>query len=287
MNDKKLTVKRIIIFVLLSYGLSWIPAALRSLFGILQDDAGFMFFTNLMMFTPAAASLLTRYITKEGMKDSLLRINFKGNGRFYLLGILLPLIYSAAEAALYVIILKMDFAPGAILEAAGISYVGYTAAIFSNIAFAIALFPFFLGEELGWRGYLFPKLKTVMNRPAAYIVSGIIWGVWHAPAIIDGLNFGKNYAGYPFVGIMLMCLFCIGVGIIFTWLTEKTNSVYPAAFAHAVNNNVTGLVTGLTSVGAADERKMPIVFVVGTLGVFIVSIFCIIENVAAGRRKAN
>ena len=160
---------------------------------------------------------------------------------------------------------------------------GYTASIIFNIAISIAMFPIFLGEELGWRGYLFPKLKTVMNRPAAYIVCGIIWGVWHTPAIIDGLNFGKDYAGYPYVGILLMCVFCIGTGIIFTWLTEKTNSVYPAAFAHAINNNATGLIVALSGTNS-DESRVLQFFIVGTAATFIVAAACIAETVVAQKR---
>ena len=273
MHDKETAVKQIIIFILFAYGLYWIPAGLCDLLGILQNDAGFYLVTAYAMLTPAAASLLTRFLTKEGMKNSLLRINFKGNVKYYLLGIFIPPIYSLISAVIAIPVLNcalsMDF-----LREAGVSFVGYIAVIFFNIAVSLALFPIFLGEELGWRGYLFPHLKTVMNRPAAYIVSGIIWGVWHTPAIIDGLNFGKDYAGYPFVGILLMCLFCICTGIIFTWLTEKTNSVYPAAFAHAVNNNAAPLITAITIGGAADLAN----FAVGIAGVFVVAVLCIAEN---------
>lgn len=113
-----------------------------------------------------------------------------------------------------------------------------------------------------------------MKRPAACIVSGIIWGVWHTPAIIDGLNFGKDYAGYPFVGIALMCLFCTFTGIIFTWLTEKTDSVYPAAFAHAVNNNAAPLITSVT----IGSDAVLLDFALGITGVFAVALFCLIEN---------
>ena len=52
MNDKKLSAKRIILFVLFSYGLYWIFAGLCDLLGILQDDAGFQLVTYLAMFTP-------------------------------------------------------------------------------------------------------------------------------------------------------------------------------------------------------------------------------------------
>ena len=276
MNDKKLAAKRILLFVLFSYGLYWIFAGLCDLFGILQDEAGFQLVTSCAMFTPAIGSLLTRLVTKEGMENSMLRLNLKGNGKYFLLAIAFPLIYTAIEDVLNVAVMGSKFDPNAAFELAEVSAVGYTASIIFNIAISLALFPVFLGEELGWRGYLFPKLKTVMNRPAAYIVSGIIWGVWHTPAIIDGLNFGKDYAGYPYAGVLLMCLFCIGTGIIFTWLTEKTNSVYPAAFAHAVNNNATGLITALTE-NNTDKSKILQFFIVGTAAIFIVAAACIAE----------
>ncbi|MDE7288010.1 MAG: CPBP family intramembrane metalloprotease [Oscillospiraceae bacterium] len=283
MNDKKLAAKRILLFVLFSYGLYWIFAGLCDLFGILQDEAGFQLVTYFAMFTPAIGSLLTRLVTKEGMENSMLRLNLKGNGKYYILAIALPIIYTVVEDVLNALILGSKFDPGAAFELAEVSAVGYTASIFFNIAISFALFPIFLGEELGWRGYLFPKLKTVMNRPAAYIVCGIIWGVWHTPAIIDGLNFGKDYAGYPYVGVLLMCLFCIAGGIIFTWLTEKTNSVYPAAFAHSINNNVTGLIAAFSE-NNDDESKVLQFFIVGTAAVFIVAAACIAESVIAQRR---
>ncbi|MDE5577599.1 MAG: CPBP family intramembrane metalloprotease, partial [Oscillospiraceae bacterium] len=176
MSDKKLAVKRIILFVLFSYGLYWIFAGLCDLFGILQEEAGFQFVTFLAMFTPAIGSLLTRLVTKEGMANSMLRLNLKGNWKYYLMAIAAPLIYSVIETVLNSAVLGSKIDPNAAFEIAEVSAVGYTAVIFFNIAISIALFPVFLGEELGWRGYLFPKLKTVMNRPAAYIVCGIIWG---------------------------------------------------------------------------------------------------------------
>ena len=284
MNDKRLTLKRIILFVLFSCGLYWVFAGLCDLLGILQDEAGFQLVTSCAMFTPAIGSLLTRLVTREGMENSMLRLNLKGNGKYYILAIALPIIYTVVEDVLNVVVLGSRFDPNAAFELAEVSAVGYTASIIFNIAISIAMFPVYLGEELGWRGYLFPKLKTVMNRPAAYIVCGIIWGAWHTPAIIDGLNFGKDYAGYPYVGVLLMCVFCIGTGIIFAWLTEKTNSVYPAAFAHAVNNNATGLIIALSGTNA-DESRVLQFFIVGTAAIFIVAAACIAERIISQKRQ--
>lgn len=268
-----MTKKRILLFIAFAYGFYWFCAGLCDLTGSLQDENGFYFLTTCAMFTPALGALLTRYITKEGMKDSLLEINVKGKGKYYLLAILIPVIYSAIEVVLTVLIMKTDFDPQALFDELGVSAVGYTASIFFNISVALALLPVFLGEELGWRGYLFPKLKEVMPRPAAYAVSGILWGVWHTPAIIDGHNFGKNYAGYPYVGVLLMCCFCIAAGIIFSWLTEKAGSVYPAAIAHAVNNNAASLIIALAG-NNTDESMSPHFFLVGVGAVSIVALLC-------------
>ena len=277
MSDKRLAAKRIWIYVLFSCGIFWILAGLCDLLGILQDDAGFQLVSALGMLTPAIGSLLTRLVTKEGIENSLLRLNLKGNVRYYVLAFVIPLIYSALEVALYAAILGARFDPAAFLRSAGISPLGYIAALLFNIAMSAALFPFFLGEELGWRGYLYPKLRAVTGRPAAYVIGGIVWGIWHFPAIIDGLNFGKDYSGYPYVGVLLMCIYCVFTGIIFAWLTEKTNSVFPAAFAHAVNNNATSLIIGTAELDT-DKSGAPTVFLVGTLAVGAIAAICAVSS---------
>jgi membrane protease YdiL (CAAX protease family) len=76
-----------------------------------------------------------------------------------------------------------------------------------------------LGEEGGWRGYMMPKLINIMGRGKALLLGGIIWGLWHAPLTCIGHNFGTDYPGFPFVGIIKMCIFCTLMGIILTFLT--------------------------------------------------------------------
>jgi membrane protease YdiL (CAAX protease family) len=40
-----------------------------------------------------------------------------------------------------------------------------------------------IGEELGWRGWLLPKRMPLGTVPAL-VLSGIIWGIWHAPLVL-------------------------------------------------------------------------------------------------------
>jgi len=110
-----------------------------------------------------------------------------------------------------------------------------------QIAFALFAAPFInvffaLGEELGWRGYLLSKLLPLGKWPAL-LLSGIIWGIWHAPIVA----MGHNYPGHPVLGPFLMIGFCLLMGIILGWLQLTSGSVWVPALAHGTLNAVAGL----------------------------------------------
>ena len=58
------------------------------------------------------------------------------------------------------------------------------------------------------------------------------------PLICLGLNFGTSYPGFPYVGVVAMCFGGIFMGACLTYLTVKTESIWPAAIMHGVNNAV-------------------------------------------------
>lgn len=95
---------------------------------------------------------------------------------------------------------------------------------------------FALGEELGWRGYLLAKFAPLGMGRASLII-GLIWGIWHAPAIY----MGYNYPGHPYLGLLLMVWFTVGWSVILTWLRQETKSVLAAAFGHGLLNATAGL----------------------------------------------
>ena len=90
----------------------------------------------------------------------------------------------------------------------------------------------FLGEEVGWRGFLYPSLISVFGRKGL-IFGGLIWGVWHTPMIyFYDLNFGDNH--HP--GLIFMIFFSILAGIILQFIYEKSNSIYSVALMHGMLN---------------------------------------------------
>lgn len=241
MNNKSLTVKRIIIFCVIAFVPFWIVVPImNSVFGgmIYETEAasGAVYALGVFgMLTPALANLITRLITKEGFKNSYLGLNFKGNAKYYAASVWVKL----AEGIICCLIVRGLF----------INELSFSEAfpfdnlntrigmILFQLSAAIIIFLPAFGEEWGWRGYLMPKLTELIGKPAAVVVGGIIWGLWHAPLTISGHNFGTDYNLYPWLGILIMCVMCILINAFLTMLTEKTQSIYPASFCHMVNNS--------------------------------------------------
>lgn len=274
MSNKKTAVRRIIIFCVLAYLPIYVITPLMNMYyGELIFSSGntsvrIFLFGSLGMLAPAAANLLTRLITKEGMENSLLALNFKGNGRYYAASVLAVVAEVLTGTVLfYAFYLNgMSLAEAFPPEALG----DKTASFLSRIAYSIVVFFPAFGEEWGWRGYLMPKLTAIMSKPAAIVAGGVIWGLWHAPLTISGHNFGVDYPLYPWLGILLMCLLCVEENAFLTLLTERTGSVYPASFCHMVHNNCSLLVL-LSFFGS--EKTLTVAGSVSSVQAFLTVLF--------------
>lgn len=93
-----------------------------------------------------------------------------------------------------------------------------------------------LGEELGWRGYLYPRLAARHGFLAGVIGTGIVWSAWHVPMFLIGAG-----PGVPLGSIVLVAL---AGSVIMGWLYDRTGGSVPvcAVFHAAVNAGATTLV---------------------------------------------
>lgn len=136
-----------------------------------------------------------------------------------------------------------------------------------------------LGEELGWRGWLLPKLLPLGVVPAI-VVSGVIWGLWHAPLIL----LGYNYPGAPgWLGLLTMAGMCVVFGAVFGWLRIRSGSLWPAALAHAAFNGAGGTYLIFAMAGAHIDTTQATVL--GWTG-WIVPIALVAVLLATGQFRA-
>jgi len=90
---------------------------------------------------------------------------------------------------------------------------------------------FAMGEEYGWRGLLWEELEH-LGVVRANLVIGTVWGLWHAPLILQGYN----YPGRPVLGTLAMVALCIGMSFTLTGVRRLTGSLLPVAAAHGSFN---------------------------------------------------
>ena len=243
MTDRKLEIKRLIIYLLFAFGIAWCIFIAFYLTGHRWDGTNQRLETlvGLGMLAPLIAHVLTRLITKEGFAmtgegSMMLGISFRDKKwKYYLIAMLLPWLYIEISRVLPLIIKPKlwDNEYYKVLEIdKRLIFIYPLIVIIQTTIISFAA----LGEEGGWRGYMMPKLPQLLGLKKAVVVGGIIWGIWHAPLTCVGHNFGTEYKGFPYVGILLMCLLCIFMGMMLTYVTVKSGSVWPAAILHAVNN---------------------------------------------------
>jgi membrane protease YdiL (CAAX protease family) len=200
----------------------------------------------LGMWGPGIAALVaTLAIAKQPFNS--LRLNTLGPKRYYLWAWLLPPVLVILSGLLTILIhtgqLDTEFTLiQQMMAQAGTQLpVSTGMLVLIQVAQALLLGPliniiFAMGEELGWRGFLLPRLMP-LGQWKALLISGAIWGVWHAPAIAQG----HNYPDHPMLGILLMTVFCILLGIIIGCMYLETRSPWVAALAHGSINAWAGL----------------------------------------------
>ena len=197
---------------------------------------------GLAMWIPAVSTVIVvKFITREGFGVTNLRV-----------GVLKPYVVSALGIpAVFAVIYGLTWLVGlatpdwqlqslrAALAARGIvtSDLPDPRMVLASVFFAsLVMGPavnglFGFGEELGWRGYLLPKLMP-LGKWRAYILVGIIWGLWHAPLILAGFN----YPGFPVLGVLGMIGMTTTFGIYINEMTLRHRSSVLAGWMHGAFN---------------------------------------------------
>lgn len=197
----------------------------------------------LAMLIPLAAVAVTRLIAKEPMFRNL-GISFKVN-RWWFAGWLFIPILALAIMGASALMPGESWSPDNETVAAAMKQIPGNMGTWGFIGITLisgllagmtinAVFAF--GEEIGWRGYLVELFKG-QGFIRTSVVTGAIWGLWHAPLILNG----HNYPQHPVAGVFMMVLMCILFTPILLYFRQKSGSVIVAAIMHGTFNGVVGL----------------------------------------------
>jgi len=252
-------------FLALAFGISWGGLTLLRFLGVdLGSSTGQGIGTVVFMWAPATAAMTVlrfrrrpirrgcglypgrirwivgAWITPVGLTAAMIGV-----------GLTLPDVSFTAEYSLFLLELGLTEAEAvatvADLEATGVPLIvllGGLGLVLGGTLFALAA----LGEELGWRGLLLTELAPLGFWQLS-LVTGLVWGIWHTPLILLGLQFPDE----PVVGIVLMTTATVALSPVYTYLTVRARSALAATFFHG------SFVLGVfTSVYLADGNELVI-----------------------------
>jgi membrane protease YdiL (CAAX protease family) len=119
-----------------------------------------------------------------------------------------------------------------------------------------------LGEEVGWRGYMLPRLLARENSEKTLWISGLIWAAWHYPFVI--FLFFENTAALPLGQQVMMVILSlagftmtiIGQAFIYAWLINNGGSVFWAVVYHALSNTL-AIIFGGQALAAGPMAILP------------------------------
>ena len=82
-----------------------------------------------------------------------------------------------------------------------------------------------VGEEAGWRGFLWPLMRRRWSFLISALVIGAVWWAYHLPLIL--LGWYGSLAGLPAFTVAL-----VGITLFIGVLTDRSRAVWPSVIAH-------------------------------------------------------
>jgi membrane protease YdiL (CAAX protease family) len=247
--------RKALVFVILTFACSWLVAGgYYALGGRLNQPLAIVVMLVYMFMPMTAAIIVQKVIYKQPLRGPL-GISFRPN-RWFLVAWLLPAIAALATIVVSVLLPGVEYSAdmaGFFEKYASALTPEQLAAMKAQMA-ALPIHPVWLGvvqgliagitinavaafgEELGWRGLLQRELSHLGFWKSSALI-GLIWGIWHAPIIIQGYN----YPQHPVAGVAMMTVFTLLFAPILGYLRLKSKSVIAAAIAHGTLNGTAGV----------------------------------------------
>jgi membrane protease YdiL (CAAX protease family) len=242
------TKRNLIMFTVLVLGLSWLGKWVDIQ---TQSPAGQGPGAMIWLGAPLLIAFLLRGFAGDGWKDLGIKPNFKGNGLWYIISIL---VYPVC----IILIIVIGRAVGAI-SFSGLSEDALATMIQGIITMLIMQSIKNIFEEFAFRGYLAPKMYILkMNTFVSHGIVGLIWGAWHLPYI----RYITPYTTESLVTLTpRLVVGAIAASMVYGEIRLKTNSVWPAWLMHTVGATVVNafmILSGMTFSSGTEFWSHPV-----------------------------
>jgi membrane protease YdiL (CAAX protease family) len=174
------TKRMTITFFVLAYTIIWAVLSPILIFPHRAEQLEFLL--TIAAYAPFLAAIITTFIYggRAGLWNWLKSVfKWRIPIRWYLVGgVLINFLFIALHVSLYLLL-----GGRIVLANSNLPWYGYLA-LFPVLVLVNFPFGSGLGEEAGWHGFALPKLLERYSPIVASIILGILWGLWHIPALL-------------------------------------------------------------------------------------------------------
>ena len=223
------TIRNIIIFAFVSLSCGWFGLFIDKIIESRPNEESLGM--GIWLILPLVTTLLLRIFAGDGWKDIGLKLNIKGNIKWYIISVIIfPLV------TVFIII------PGKIFGWINFSNFRAEAYLAGFIGTLGVNFVKNFFEESVWRGYLTAKLlKTKIKDIWLYIIVGGVWGIWHLPYYLFFLPHSAMYEVLPVGRIVFAIISIITMvfwSVMFIELYRLTESIWSVVLLHTVEDSL-------------------------------------------------
>jgi membrane protease YdiL (CAAX protease family) len=207
-------------YFLLTFAVSWLGAFAVAAPHLLRGEAipkfaGLMMFPAMLLGPSVVGIVLTGLVDgSNGLRDLFARMRrIRFPARWYAALLIPPALVLTVLICMKTFV-SPDFAPNRFWI--GIWF-GLVAGFF---------------EEIGWMGYVFPKMRRKENAMAPAILLGLLWGAWHI-LVIDYLGTSTPHGAYWLPFFLAFTAAMTAMRVLIAWTYANTKSVVLAQLFHA------------------------------------------------------
>jgi uncharacterized protein len=221
-----------------------------------------------------AVALSVAFVVPRGQRRAVWRaVGFHPRrGRGLLVAVLGPMAIIAASFGVAAGIGVIRF-PGV---GPGVGMAALNLAV-TTIIFAVV----FLGEEIGWRGYLLFRLAELTSGRRAAVLTGAFHAIFHLPLLLLTTTYqseGNRWIVVPMVMVTLTL-----AGVWYGWLRLWSGSIWPVSLSHSAFNNLMETVAGV----AIATSPATMAYVTTETGVATMIIMVLVAGYLLTRRAAD
>ena len=151
-----------------------------------------------------------------------------------------------------------------------------------NVALTTIIFAVvFLGEEIGWRGYLLFRVAELTSGRRAALVTGAFHAIYHLPLLL--LTTTYQSAGNRWIVVPIVMVTLTLAGVWYGWLRLWSGSIWPVSLSHSAFDNLMETVAGV----AVTTSPAMMAYVTTETGVATMIIMVLVAGYLLTRRAAD